>query len=352
MKKYFLFSVIILNIVCLAFSVQKVSAYTVEKFNFENMGDIVVGPGKTELVMDPGQTSTQSIIVSNRAGGPRIINISVEDFQGSKDLSQTIEFLGNKNGPYSLKDYVKPEVNQVTLQFGERLTLPITISLPKGISPGGLYGAVMVSAANVEQANANLQTDTAAGKVKIITRVASLFFITIRGPVIANGDLKSFKTTKSFYESGPVDFQIISENNGSIYLSPYGTVEIKNMLGQKIDERQVDPWFVLPGAVRQRDILWNSNFLFGRYTATLSMNRGYQNIIDTKSFSFWVIPWRILSIILIGLILVIWFFIWIFSHIQWKGKPSNPAMPRNSNPPVAPPLPPTQNMGVPPPSPR
>jgi hypothetical protein len=213
--------------------------------------------------------------------------------------------------------------------------LPVAIVIPATSAPGGLYGAIMISASNIDEVNGVAQVDNAAGKVKVITRVASLFFIRVRGDVVENGSLTDFKAVKSFYESGPVNFQITSENNGSVYLSPYGTIEVRNIIGQKIDERRVDPWFVMPGAVRVREIKWNSNFLFGRYTATIMMNRGYDDIIDTKSFSFWVIPWKIISIILIGLILVIWLFIWIAGHFELK-KPENPAptIPSQPIPPV------------------
>jgi len=308
----------LLLIACFIFSIPKASAYTIEKLNFSNEGDIVVGPGKTELSLSPGETSNKEIIVSNRSGSQKIINISVEDFQGTNDPNQAVQFLGDKVGPYSLKDYVKPEITQIILNFGERLRLPVSIAIPKTATPGGLYGAVMISASNIDEGNASVKNDEAAGKVKIITRVASLFFIRVKGDVINNGNLSDFKTAKSFYESGPVSFQIMSQNKGSVYLSPYGAIEVKNILGQKIDEREVDPWFVMPGTTRERDISWNNDFLFGRYTATILLNRGYSDIIDQKSISFWVIPWRLLSIVLIGLILVIWLFIWIFSHIEWK----------------------------------
>lgn len=330
MKNWFLFCIFFAGILFFGFGLQGASAYTIEKLNFSDQGDIVVGPGKTELSLSPGETSNQEIIVSNRSGSPKIINISVEDFQGTKDPNETIQFLGDNRGPYSLKDYVKPEVSQVTLNFGERLRLPVSISIPNTAAPGGLYGAVMVSASNVDQGNGETPNDSAAGKVKIITQVASLFFITVKGDVIQNGELKDFKPEKNFYEQGPITFKIISENNGSIYLSPFGSIEIKNIIGQKIGEKEIEPWFVLPGSVRERDVLWNSNFLFGRYTATVFINRGYQNIVDQKFFSFWVIPWKTLSMILIGLILVVWFFIWIFmwfaKHLRWQ-TPANPANP-------------------------
>ena len=136
------------------------SAYTIEKLNFSNEGDIVVGPGKTELWLDPGGSSTQEMVVSNRSGVPKIINISVEDFEGTSNPEETIQFLNDKTSPYSLKNFVKPEVNQITLQFGERLRLPVVVNIPAGTEPGGLYGAVMISASNVPVSYTHLTLPT------------------------------------------------------------------------------------------------------------------------------------------------------------------------------------------------
>jgi hypothetical protein len=317
-KTKILFFAIFLTVICLSVNVNFVYAYTIENLNIQNQGDIVVGPGKTEVLMSPGDNYTKEMLITNRSGVEKIIDISIEDFQGTNDPNETLQFLGDKKGPYSLKDYVKPEITHINLKNGQRLRLPVVISIPATAAPGGLYGAAMVSASNLEEASGTVADNSAASRVKVITRIASLFFVRIKGDVINEGSLKDFKTEKSFYEAGPVNFQILFENKGSVYLSPYGSIEIKNILGQKIDERQVDPWFVLPGSTRERIIKWNSNFLFGRYSATLIMNRGYNDIIDSKTFAFWVIPWKIISIILIGLILIIWFFVWILSHIQWR----------------------------------
>jgi hypothetical protein len=35
--------------------------------------------------------------------------------------------------------------------------------------------------------------------------------------------------------------------------------------------------------------------LFGRYTATAYINRGYDNIVDEVSVSFWVLPWKVIG---------------------------------------------------------
>lgn len=321
MKKTYL--LIILMAGCFfAFGARFAFAYMVEDLNFEAQGDIILGPGKTEIWMDKGDKYTKELLITNRSGQKKLFRIKVEDFRGSRSLDETIQFLGDEKGPYSLKDYIHPEITEIILSHGQRLRLPVEISIPEDAEPGGLYGAVLVSATNIEGEEGEAGKDKAAGQMKIITQLASLFFVRVNGDVLENGIMKDFKTFQNFYEKGPISFSILYENNGSVHMSPYGVIEIRNILGNKIDEIEVDPWFVMPDSLRSREIKWNKDFLFGKYTAVVSMNRGYQDIIDTKYYDFWVIPWKIILAGFMGLVLIIWFFVWIFSHFEIKKKSS------------------------------
>lgn len=343
MKKfnYIIFAVFFSLFFCSVASIA--SAYVIEDLHLKTSGDIIVGPGKSELLLSPGDTYSMEILVSNVSGMTKIVDFTVEDMTASNNPDEALTFLGNVKGPYSIKDYVKPEADQITLPTGQRVRMPVTITIPKDAEPGGLYGALMISANNIEK-TAEVQTGNAAGQINLITRVASLLFIRVKGDALTSGFLKDF-SAGSFYEQGPVTFEITSANTGNVHVDPYGTIEIKDTFGRIIDTREIDPWFVMPKSERSREIKWNGSFLFGKYTAILTMNRGYQDIVDTKSISFWILPWKIITIGLIALVLFIWFLIWVFSHIQWKkDEPSKPAPPQNFNPPPPPPpIPPAQN---------
>jgi len=347
MKKiYNLFFLIFLGIIFFACgSVPSVSAYVIEDLHLNTIGSIIVGPGKTEVMLSPGDTYTMEIAASNASGLEKIMKFSVEDMGASSDPNLPAQFLGDRKGPYSLKDYVKPEADQIDLPTGQRVRMPVTITIPKDISPGGLYGAIMVAAENLPTAPGALPPNTASMGVKIVSRVGSLLFIRIKGDVLESGYLKNFTANENFYEAGPVSFKILYSNTGNVYLNPYGAIDVKDMFGRTVDQRNVEPWFVLPKADRTREIKWNSNFLIGKYTAVLTLHRGYLNnedAVDTKTLTFWVLPWRLLSVGVMGLILIIWLFVWIFSHIQWKkSSPSKPTFPSGpgkdfSAPPVFP----------------
>jgi hypothetical protein len=335
-KKLFLLTFLTTAICFFAFT-NYVNAYVIEDLHLADQGTIIVGPGKTEVLLNPGDTYNFEFAVTNVSGMTKIIKLTTEDASGSSDPTEGMRFLGEEKGPYSIKDFIKPEISEVTLLTGQRLRVPVSIVVPEDAEPGGLYGALMAAAYNIDEYG-KPEIGAATGQVNIITRVASLLFVKVSGTAIEAGFLKDFYADKNFYEKGPVDFKILYENTGNVHVNPYGIVEVKDMLGRLVDSREVEPWFVMPKSDRIRNIKWNSSFLVGKYTAILSLNRGYQDIVDTKTISFWVIPWKLLLIGAIGLILVIWFFVWIFSHIEWKKKPSK-QIPPPEVPPMNPPNP-------------
>ena len=284
-------------------------------------GDIVLGPTKIEIFLDPGETATREITVTNRTGRTIKFGIEIEDFKGSHNPDQTIVLMGKEKGPYSLRDWVKPEIEEFTLNHGQRIHLPVEISIPPNAEPGGYYGVVFV-VTKPDLSETEAESEKTKGQVSIVSRAGALFFVRVKGDVEESGFLKDFKTGKDYYEQGPISFEVFFENNGSVHLTPYGVVEIFNLFGKKVEEIELDPWFVMPDSLRLREAKWEKSFLFGRYTALASVNRGYQDIIDQKSIEFWVIPWKIILAGLIALFLIVWFFRWIMNHFEIRKKDS------------------------------
>ncbi len=265
------------------------AAYKVESIDVANIQyqDFVVGPGKIEIEIAAGESKTTAITVSNRTGGKRVFHLEVEDFTGSRNPNEAIVLLGDDRGPYSLKDFLKFESSTFELENGQKATIPVTVNVPTDVDPGGHYGSVLVSTTEREA--------TSPQSAAIVSRLGVLFFVKVPGPVNEEGRLSGFSTVEGqkFYGSGPIGMRLLYENNGSVYVNPYGEIRIKNILGQEVGFVEVDPWFSLPQSVRLREISWNRPFLFGRYTAVASINRGYGDIVDTMQISFWVIPWKI-----------------------------------------------------------
>ena len=254
------------------------------------VGDFVVGPGRSEITVSPGETIIQEIIVTNRISPNRTFTLEVEDITGSSDASQAVSLTGGERGPYSIRDYISFPETTFNLDLGERARIPVTITIPADAEPGGFYGSVLVSTDRTPEPDAEQ-----VSRSPIIARIGSLLFVRVRGDAEISGKTDNIHVIgdKWWFEKGPIPLAITYENTGSVHVNPYGEVSVKNMFGEEVGFIELEPWFVLPKSLRSREIDWDREFLLGRYTVTAKVNRGYDDIVDEVSTSFWVLPWKI-----------------------------------------------------------
>ncbi|MDO9509788.1 MAG: hypothetical protein Q7J14_00705 [Candidatus Magasanikbacteria bacterium] len=291
--------------------------------NISLVDDYVVGPGKQEIWLEPGEGVIKNVLVTNRFTQARNFKIELEDFQGASDPFSPIELLGLLKGPYSLKDYIKPEVMNFTLQSGDRITIPIIISVPKDAVPGGLYGSAIITT-EPDSVENGIDLSAVQGAINLKSRIAVLYFVRVKGMVDEKGELNLFKTDKNIYQNGSIDFSHSFKNNGSVYLNPYGYIEIKNLYGTIIDRLKIEPYYVLPSTERIMKTSLDRGFMLGRYKAEIFLNHGYteNNInksndsIGRKAIVFWVMPWKIVVPSLVGLVLILLGLYWLFKNVQ------------------------------------
>jgi hypothetical protein len=256
-------------------------------------GLITLSPAKHEIILKPGAETIRKINITNNLGRDATFSINIEDFIGTRDLNNPVILLDDKLGPYSLKNYIFPSATSVRLKSKEQYTLSVKIKVPPEAPPGGLYGAVLVSADNDTEST---------GTAKISTRLGSLFFVKIDGPIKESGELRKFNSVRGswFFGVKPVLAQIVYENTGNIYLNPYAQIEIRNWFGRPIETIKIDPWYVLPGAIRNQTVEWNYSWLsFGSYEFSLYLNKGYQNQVTMSKFTVWVFPWPIILLVIL-----------------------------------------------------
>lgn len=287
----------------------------------EDQNDFVVEPGKTEIFLNPGETVTKSITVTSRIAKTVKFKLTTEDMMGTNDSLTPIRLLGDEKGPYSVKNFIEPEITEFSLDLGERITIPVKVSIPLDSEPRGYYGALIVS--NEPEVLGGEQSSQTEGKARLISRIGSLFFLRINGEGVESGFLEDFKLLgpkKAFYENRPSGFEISFKNTGNVHLVPHGLITIKNILGKNVGEIPVDAYFSLPDSIRYREVLWQEGTGLGRYTANLSLFPGYGNENQESSISFWIIPWKILIITFIGLVIFISLIYYILTRFELKKK--------------------------------
>jgi hypothetical protein len=295
------------------------ATYRLEPLPNEDVyGDFVVGPGKVEVELSPGTSRVVTLSVSNRTGEPRRFEITVEDAEGTQDPNTPVQLLGEDVGPYTLKDYVSIPDRTFILDHGQKVHIPVTVNLPANAEPGGRYGSVLVSTFAVERP----ATDASVPRSAIISRIGTLFFVTTPGLETREGSLVDFTTApvRSLYATGPITFGIYFENTGNVHLNPYGEVRIKNMLGEEVGVLELDPWFAMPESLRLREVTWDRAWLFGRYVAEAQINRGYGNIVDTRTYTFWVINWYVLGGGLLAVTIFLLLVRFITSRFEFRRK--------------------------------
>lgn len=294
--------------------------FRIEKLTGDNlaMGDFVVGPGRAEVEVKPGQTVVYEVSVANRISDNRTFELYVEDVTGSLDADSAVTLMGDKVGPYSVKSFISFPEKTFSLNLGERARIPVTITIPPDADPGGYYGSVLVSTIKTD---AN-EDEEQIVRAPVIARIGTLFFITVPGEVERSGVVKELSLIDKswWYEKGPIDFNILTENTGSVHLNPYGELRIKNLFGEEVGFVELEPWFVLPKSLRSRDISWDRELLFGRYTATALINRGYDDIVDEHSVAFWVLPWKPVGGIFLVVFIIMLGFRLFFRTFEFKRK--------------------------------
>ncbi|MHB1390162.1 MAG: COG1470 family protein [Thermoleophilia bacterium] len=268
-----------------------------EKHDDQVTEQYVISPTKYELEMDPGQTTYRDVTVSNRTGKTATIEFSTEDFEGSDDPSQATVFLGNTDGVRGARHMISPEVTSIVLQQGETLTMKVKVTVPKDAEPGGHYAALFASS--------SIQaTNESGAAVNITSRLGTLFLIRVSGSIREEGSL-NIPEVPGFSEYGPLEIGLVFNNSGTVHLKPAGRILITNMLGQTVAEIPVKEWVVLPEASRRTIVEWNTKYAFGRYTVKAEIYYGSNQTEVILSRSFWIIPWKIVLGVVIGLALII-----------------------------------------------
>ncbi len=301
------FGIVCLFICIFCLSVAHAQAYTISKLGVESNNDFVVEPGKTEIFLNPGETVTRNISVTNRTNRELTFKVGVENFVGSDSPESAVVLLpAGAETPYPLSEYVSSELEEFSLKFGEKITFAVTITTPSDIEPGGHYGAIVIS----NEAPRTLDGDgnEVVGGTRLTARIGSLILMRINGDVNESGYLETFKISGPaalFRQKMPTSFEIAFKNDGTVHLVPYGTITINNIFGSEVAQIPVDAYFALPDSIRYQDISWGGKpFSFGMYTAELELYKGFGNQFDTEKIRFFVLPIMVVLSVLGGMVLL------------------------------------------------
>jgi hypothetical protein len=258
-----------------------------------------------ELSADPGQIVTTTIRVRNVTKGELIAKGQADDFGAGSDESGQPKLLLDETGAtrYSLKYWVSG-VPDLRLAPNELKTTTVRIAVPANAEPGGHFGVVRFTA---------VPPDLEGTGVALSASVGTLILMKVSGQITDQLSVAEFSTVgttgkkekTSFFETGPIDFVVRAKNEGTVHEKPKGSIAVTNALGGKVGTVAVNEkgGNVLPDSIRRFEEKLDKKQLFGYYTAKLSLTYAGGKKLDA-SLGFWVIPWKLLLMVAIGLVIL------------------------------------------------
>jgi len=300
----------------------------------KNVFALTISPPRMELFGDPGEEVKGEIELFNEQNEAKTFYSSFENFEAQGE-SGAPYFLGCKAG--GLCSWINTE-SKVELQPQERKKIPFTINIPKDAEPGGYFAAIFWGTSPPKNEE--------GGQVAIGGKLGALLLLTVKGNFKEGGGILDFKVENGrFLNSLPIVFSYRFSNEGSNRIKPEGFITVKNILGftsAKINANKGEG-NVLPNSIRKFKAIWHkssqkpndltkkeeieilnkwsesrpklgffdsvknqwNNFAFGIYNAKLVLNYGLENKTTEANYIFFVIPWQLLSIVILLIILIV-----------------------------------------------
>jgi len=258
-----------------------------------------ISPPVTELALDPGTSTRGTMKVTNLTDTQMTLTLGKQNFVAKGEEGE-VELVDLGDPLYSLAPWFT--LARPTVEVPPKATKEIEyiLSVPADAEPGGRYGSIIF-----DTIPPKLPTGQSGAAVK--QRLAGLIFLRIGGEANEQLAIDSFKTSKTFYEYGPVLFQTRIKNSGNVHEKPTGQIVVKNMFGFTTATIKVDEKNVIPGAVRRLDTQLKRHLLLGRYTASLTLRNGAKQTL-TADTTFTVVPYKLLAGLVIAALIFLLFF--------------------------------------------
>ncbi|OGY42378.1 MAG: hypothetical protein A2Y82_04455 [Candidatus Buchananbacteria bacterium RBG_13_36_9] len=277
---------------------------------------VTVSPPLIEIDAAKGDIINQVIKVRNEGTEATTYYLSAEKFVAAGEEGSPQFVSGEDIG---LATWIQFPYKSISVPAGGTVEVPFSIIVPNYAGPGGYYAAVFLGSMPPEAKAAGTQ-------IGIASRIGTLILVKIAGEIKENAELAEFSTTAKSYLSLPATLIARVKNTGNVHVKPMGEVVIKNMFGSVAGKVAVNEsgGNVLPDSIRKFEANWvknpdakgattfwgkyrqeKENYAFGKYTADLSLSYGTAGKVLSASTGFWVIPWHVVIVNLIGIIILV-----------------------------------------------
>lgn len=286
--------------------------------------NLTVSPISLNLSTDPGTTASSSIKIRNNSDKPEFLKLRLATFTANPTGDAPV--IRDFDPADPVQKWLAFSESEFRVSAGEWKTIQLTFT-PDQSAALGYYYAILVE----RQAEARAEDGAS-----LITGVPAILVLTEVNSPLAKRQLElvSFKATKRLYEYLPAEFLVTIKNTGNIQTLPLGDIFVDGERTNDIGIMQLNPakGMILPDTERTYTVYWDDGFpryviqkdelgiestelewdfsradrfRIGKFTATTLFvyDDGERDVPTEATVSFWVVPWRLIGLI-IGLIIL------------------------------------------------
>jgi hypothetical protein len=213
--------------------------------------------------------------------------LSVVDF-GNLDETGGVAFVGDANKSlnyrYGLTSWATLERDRIVVEPRTTEKVPVTITNRESLTPGGHYGAVLVSPTESPERPTRVQIDQV---------LSSLLFVKKLGGEVYNLSLKSYDVRRSLF-STPDKVDMRFQNAGNVHVVPRGTISVTDPRGRQVQKGIVNSSsaIVLPETFRRLSVPLESmgaSWLPGKYTMQITYRFDGSDATQTRTVSYYYV---------------------------------------------------------------
>ncbi len=304
MKKKLVFIIVLLTLGTVVFntigSAQSAPPDTTTASSFS------VSPPSFEITANPGDKLSNTIKIENLSSFPLTISAKPENFVTYGDGGQVS--LTDERTTYAIDTWITLDTDTQTVSPHTTALFSYALNIPTNTEPGSHYGAIVFStslAAEVAGANG----------ASVLQQIGALILIKIPGNVIEAGAIDSFLPTNQYYTEPHVELDAVVENTGTIHYKPTGYIYVTDLFGNRVQTVQIDGKNVLPGSKRLFDQAFDFTRI-GYYKADLELFYGTTSQVMRSETYFYAFNLGVLIPVLIGIALVILFYLLLRKRIN------------------------------------
>jgi hypothetical protein len=272
---------------------------------------VTISPAFQQVVLKADETVHQvTFNITNNEDKAQTYDLSAADFNTLGE-SGGLFFVGTNptelQKKYGLAKWFDLPQKTITIQAKQTITLKARIENLPDLSPGGHYGALMLSQNNGVVGGTQ-------NKVSLHPIASSLMFVTKQGGDTHMLGLNGVNLSHSLFTL-PSAVTLRFHNDGNTHVTPRGTVTLSTPQGRVISRGIINENsnIILPGTYRQLSVglkKVSSAYASGRYVLNVSFRFDGINGLRQYQTSFFYFPLTALIILIVILTVILGLVYW------------------------------------------